>query len=372
MKKRLFTMLLAAGSLIVAAQNSDKITRVLEYRPAPGQHINRLFPSPELSDSYENALKFANNCLVDNKSMLGLGSFGGYVVVGFDHSIVNVPNEYDFQGLGNAFNGSSEPGIVMVCQDLNKNGQPDSDEPWYELAGSEYSNAETVKNYEITYYRPNPDGQKSNIKWTDNLGQEGEIIHISFATQNTMYPLWVKDDKMTFKGTKLRNTAHDTSGNGTYWVLDAFDWGYIDNNGNSDPIEKNGFKIEWAVDEHGNAVNLDYIDFIKIYTGQLQQAGWLGETSTEITGIVDLHPNAIIAGIDNTDIGINIIIYQNQITVNETYGLPYITNIYSITGNRILSAENTQNIDISSLASGMYIVQVTNQKHSVTQKFIKP
>ena len=78
--------------------------------------------------------------------MLGLGAFGGYVVVGFDRPIVNVPGEYDFKALGNAFTNSSEPGIVMVCQDLNKNGQPDADEPWYELAGSEYNHAETVHN----------------------------------------------------------------------------------------------------------------------------------------------------------------------------------------------------------------------------------
>ena len=48
----------------------------------------------------------------------------------------------------------------MVCQDLNKNGQPDADEPWYELAGSEYNHAETVHNYEITYYRPEPTDKK--------------------------------------------------------------------------------------------------------------------------------------------------------------------------------------------------------------------
>jgi hypothetical protein len=82
-------------------------------------------------------------------------------VVGFDHPIVNVPGEYDFKALGNAFTNSSEPGIVMVCQDLNKNGQPDADEPWYELAGSEYNHSQTVHNYEITYYRPEPDGQKA-------------------------------------------------------------------------------------------------------------------------------------------------------------------------------------------------------------------
>ena len=38
-----------------------------------------------MSDTPENALKFAENSLIDNKSMFGLGGFGGYVIVGFDH-----------------------------------------------------------------------------------------------------------------------------------------------------------------------------------------------------------------------------------------------------------------------------------------------
>ncbi len=29
------------------------------------------------------------------------------------------------------------------------------DDEWYEIAGSEYGHAKTVKNYEITYYKPN-------------------------------------------------------------------------------------------------------------------------------------------------------------------------------------------------------------------------
>ena len=280
------------------AQNSEKITRVLEYKPAPGQHINRLFPSAAMSDTYANALQFAANCLVDNKSMLGLGAYGGYVVVGFDHPIVNVPGEYDFKALGNAFTNSSEPGIVMVCQDLNKNGQPDADEPWYELAGSEYNHAETVHNYEITYYRPEPDGQKANIRWTDNQGGEGVVTHISFASQATMYPLWVTDNSMTFKGTKLRKNAVQ---NGSTWTLPAFEWGYVDNQANTAAIDKVGFKIEWAVDDSGNPVHLDYIDFIKVYTGLVQEAGWLGETSTEFAGIVDLHPQAVLTGLEQNN-----------------------------------------------------------------------
>lgn len=268
-------------------QNSEKISRVLEYKPAPGQHINRLFPTPEYSNTYANALAFANAKLVNNASLLGLGAYGGYVIVGFDHSIVNVAGQYDFKVLGNAYTNGAEPGIVMVCQDLNKNGVPDPNEPWYELAGSEYHDPTTVHNYEITYYRPEPDGQKSNIRWTDNQGNEGYVTHISYATQSTMYPLWVPENTLTFKGTKLRNNAVMS---GSYWTLPAFGWGYADNYSDTSADNLIGFNIDWAIDDSGNPVHLDYIDFIKIYTGLVQEAGVLGETSTEVAGVVDLHP----------------------------------------------------------------------------------
>ena len=284
----------------VNAQNSEKITRVLEYKPAPGQHINRLFPTPAYSDSPENALAFAASCLVDNKSMLGLGAYGGYVVVGFDHTIVNVPDAFDFKVLGNAYTNNAEPGIVMVCQDLNKNGVPDPNEPWYELAGSEYNNAHTIHNYQITYYRPNPDGQKSNIVWKDNKGNNGVVTHISFASQSTMYPLWIAEDSITFKGTRL---PENKVPNGSMWNLPAFDWGYVDNQSNISANDKIGFDIDWAVDDSGNPVCLDYVDFIKVYTGVVQEAGWLGETSTELAGIVDLNPQAI--GVNYPPVGEN-------------------------------------------------------------------
>lgn len=289
----LLTMLVVTNA---GALNSDKISRVLDYKPAPGQHINRLFPTPAMSDTYSNALAFANSKLVNNTSMLGLGAFGGYVIVGFDHSIVNVHGEYDFKALGNAFTNGAEPGIIMVCQDLNKNGIPDNNEPWYELAGSEYNNSQTVHNYELTYYRPLPDGQKSNIRWTDNQGNEGVVTHISFASQATIYPLWITENTMTFKGTLLPRNAVQS---GTTWTLPAVGTGYVDNYANSASIDKTGFNIDWAVDESGNPVNLTYIDFIKVYTAIQQEVPVLGETSTEFAGIVDLHPDLVISEIKN-------------------------------------------------------------------------
>ena len=53
--------------------------------------------------------------------------------------------------------------------------------------------------------------------------------------------------------------------------------------------------ISWAVDAEGNAVSLDHIDFVKCYNAMNQQCGWIGETSTEITGAEDLHLEASLA-----------------------------------------------------------------------------
>lgn len=300
-----FVLLMQAAS----AQNSDKISKVLEFKPAPGQHINRLFPTPAFSTTPDSVLIFASNCLVNNKSMLGLGAYGGSVVVGFDHSIVNVAGAYDFKVLGNAAVNGAEPGIVMVCQDLNKNGVPDPNEPWYELAGSEYNNPETIHHYEITYYRPDPDGLKSNIVWKDNKGGNGVVTHITFAPQATMYPLWIAQDSITFKGTRLPGNGVQ---NGSMWNLPAYDWGYADNHTNASAESKIGFDIDWAVDDSGNPIHLASIDFIKIYTAMVQEAGWIGETSTEVAGIVDLHPQEV--GATNPPVGENYMTLDLQST----------------------------------------------------------
>lgn len=76
-----------------------------------------------------------------------------------------------------------------------------------------------------------------------------------------------------------------------YWVQyryakDAY--GYADACPANDSLYSS-FDINWAVDEKGNPVALDHIDYIRVMTGIFQYCGWLGETSTEITSVVDLH-----------------------------------------------------------------------------------
>ena len=84
--------------------------------------------------------------------------------------------------------------------------------------------------------------------------------------------------------------------NGTFYLNVPFAWGYTDSFSTGDDFEKNGynsFDISWAVDKNGNKVELKTIDFVKVYSAQNINAGWLGEISTDIRGAVDLHIKAL-------------------------------------------------------------------------------
>ena len=269
-------------------------TKFFEYTPAPGQFINETktggFDGTQTTP--ETAIAYATKRMKDG-TWVSLGGFGGYIVVGFDHSIDNTGG-YDFGILGNSFKGSSEPGIVWVMQDENGNGLPD--ETWYELAGSETGKPETIQKYAVTYYRPTEPQQP--VKWTDSEGNSGEIDYLkAYHRQDYYYPLWIKEDSYTLTGTCLKARNYDQSGKGTYWVNEEYDWGYVDN---FSPIDRltdssnanaaanaNYFKISNAIDDKGNRVDLKYIDFIKVQVGVNAKSGWLGEISTEVFGFFD-------------------------------------------------------------------------------------
>ena len=269
-------------------------TIVFEYTPAPGQFINETktggFDGTQTTP--EAAAAYAAQRMKDG-IWVSLGGFGGYIVVGFDHSIDNTGG-YDFGIMGNSFKGSSEPGIVWVMQDQNGNGLPD--ETWYELAGSETGKPETIQNYSVTYYRPS-EPQKP-VQWTDSEGNSGQIDYWKqYHRQDYYYPLWIEEDSYTLTGTCLKARNYDTSGKGTYWVNEEYDWGYVDNfspidrltnsdNANAD-ANANYFKISNAIDNDGNLVSLKYIDFVKVQVAVNAKSGWLGEVSTEVFGFFD-------------------------------------------------------------------------------------
>ncbi|MBR1786926.1 MAG: cell surface protein [Paludibacteraceae bacterium] len=272
---------------------SPYIQQVVEYRPAPGQFINTM-PEYEQGDTEQTMLQKATLAIAHNNgSMVCLGSYGGYLTFRFDHTVVNIPDSLDFYIRGNAFftenksqdrpGGACEPGIVMVSIDENENGLPD--DIFYELAGSEYGNEQTKKNYSITYQQPATDTLE--ILWTDNYGDNGKVARNPYH-QQAYFPKWINED-LTFTGTCLPKNAELELLNGfPYFVLYAYDWGYADNAPN-DSTRLCSFNIDWAVDEKGNKVKLPCADFIRVYTGVNQQCGSIGEVSTEISGATDMH-----------------------------------------------------------------------------------
>ncbi len=302
MKKRILLTIFA----FVACLSKAQISEIIEYYPAPGQFINTGYSWPESVEKIKGPAEKAG--------LITLGFWGGYIIVGFDQPIENDPNNpygVDFTIFGNPFKGSSEPGIVQVMKDENGNGKPD--DTWYELMGSDHHLSSTKYNYAITY--TNPHG-KYEVPWTDNEGEHGVVNwkSVSGFHPQEFYPSPdsfpnVDPDSCTFHGTLLKNRTRVSGG---YWANWRFDYGYVDNNWMNDVslntpdnpytlTEREGsggdaFDIHWAIDKNGKHVDLDKIHWVKIYNGISQNAGWLGEISTEVKGITDVDPDPSVQG----------------------------------------------------------------------------
>jgi len=283
------------------------ISEIIEYTPAPGQFINTSYGNPDAAQSIVGSLT----------GLVSLGAFGGYIIFKFENPVENnFENPYgiDFTLFGNpASAGSAEPAIVYVMKDENNNGLPD--DIWYELAGSDYFFSSTVHNYEITYTNPQQSGA-ADVSWTDNQGESGYIFANDFHTQ-PYYPVYenfpaINQSEYSLYGTKIKAAVDLSDSENIKSYSRAF--GYADNHirGNTDlslpdnpyteePEGTGGdaFDISWAVDSNGNYVDLNEIDFIKVQCGVNADMDWLGELSAEITGAVDVTPDASANGAED-------------------------------------------------------------------------
>ena len=337
---KLVVLLSAAGALAAAADVAPYLTRVLDYSPAPGQFVNQI-PLCNPGDPYGKVLARTHEAICGSTEIvegelpsgavvtdtiitycpgtISLGGYGGSVTVAFDHPVANVEGAYDFEIYGNAIvadgsttGGSAEPGIVMVSIDANGNGLPD--DQWFELAGSEYANDATQHDFTITYFKPGDDhvakpggrpyDDTEYIRWESNddnaAKRSGYITKLEYHKQD-YWPLWLDDTELTFTGERLRGNVKPVNG---MIELQFFDWGYVDNKPSRDQasegdddnpgIYSDGFDISWAVNSNGKPVYLPWVDFIRVYNAMNQQVATLGETSTEVRGGRDFHPDAVI------------------------------------------------------------------------------
>lgn len=324
-----YTILFAAllCPLSPANAQSQQAVRVVEFCPAPGQFVNTL-PTIDNTMTKEQRLQACEEQLQDGNP-ISLGAAGGYITLALDQPIKNGKGS-DLRIIGNAFyaqndpvygdatiGGSIEPGIVYA----GVGASPETAE-WYELAGSEYYTTQR-HNFHITYYKPTAETGEHNIpfstfdqyikfdaKWTEPNGAErdttGYLMKNSFHSQ-TYWPLWEGKEDMTFKGGLLPDNAINYGGDGSdednpqNWIsyrYAADSYGYADAALKSDETYTT-FDLDWAVDNEGNPVKLSHADFIRIQTGVLQQCGWTGEMSTEVSSIENLH---LIPGYDDNPI----------------------------------------------------------------------
>ena len=260
-------------------QNKCDIDSVCQYMPAPGQFVGEMPKYEEGDDS----LSMADKCLelLQKGEMITLGGFGGYVTIRFGKTVYNLTGA-DFRIDGNAFAGSSEPGVVWVSADVNGNGKPD--DPWYELYGSEQAAGRSTQAYTVTYTKPS--ASNVDTPWIGSDGREGSILYNSYHN-HYYYPMWYDTDTKAFTGTLLPENMYQE---GTKWVMSSFEYGYVDNLSNSP--ENSSFDIDMAHDSNGLPVHLDNIRFIRIQCAAIGCNRVTGEQSTEVSTIYNLHPDA--------------------------------------------------------------------------------
>ena len=266
---------IAAERVTPRAANSTStaaVTKVWEYTPAAGQFINTGVNGRTPTEYAEQSLA--------KGSVVSLGGFGGRLVVGFDHSVM-CSGDYDLRIRGNAFDNSSEPGVVWVMQDSDGNGLPD--DTWYELRGSEHDADSTQHNAAIVYLR-DAAHPLADIQWRTSDGKCGIVERNIYHTANNYYPEW-EHTHLTLWGTLLPSRVVLR---GSSYIALPYDSGYVDNFGSDRDGVWNRFRISDAVRPDGTPANLSHIDFVMIQSAVSHCAPNIGEISTEVSAIEDI------------------------------------------------------------------------------------
>jgi len=247
-----------------------KALTLIDFLPAPNYNVSSFTTKEESLQKTQESIKEGRD--------IYLGTFGGYIITAFDHTVINAYGKRDFtvQMAEGSASTKYSPVSVAVAYDANKNGVADENE-WYEIAGSEYHKSSTVKNYEITYNKPDASASPvtgaaawqydtAYLSWTDNKNGSGKITKTYTRRRSNYYPAWLAA-AYTLKGTKVTIPIKDVSdGAGTTFNVGTFEWGY---GGIKDP----SIDISWAVDKEGKKVHLPGVDFVKVYVSTFTALG---------------------------------------------------------------------------------------------------
>jgi len=298
----------------VGAGESPFATVVIEYAPAPGQFVN----TPEFDDPTValGPPSGGGTHAPSNESIVTLGGFGGFVVLGFDHRVMDDPrNAYGMDAIvyGNAHWQSGSPQrrfaeCVTIEISLDANGNGIADDAWYLIPGSHITDL---------------DGQFLEVLWDDNVNDasyppaDADWIppgaHGVWSTSGYALPTAI------FGATVLVNPSPDPTIEGVFGYADSsptlvlgdLDADNVVDDAAMTPEEfytwpddpravgmspgaggGDAFDIAWAVDpETGEPANLPGFDFIRLTTAVNFVLPPFGEKSGEIDAVADVRPD---------------------------------------------------------------------------------
>ncbi len=297
----LLTIIAAAS----AAEPNPFAAYVLEYAPAPGQFVN----DPAFSNPAAALGPPAGMGLVDgnNESVVTLGGFGGYIVLGFAQTIMDHPlNPMGLDAIvfgnafwvGNANRHWAECATIEISLDVNGNGLPD--DPWYLIPGSHISDpsaqfVEMVWDADLLNPALIPPGRADTWTTSGYLlpgdpfsalvvvnpgvgGVEGIWGYAEFTPTLILGDLsgdnFVDDPFLTPEEFYRRPD-------------DPFTVGITPGSGGGD-----AFDIAWAIDpKSGEPASLPGFDFIRLTTAVQGAFTGIGEKSAEIDAVAMVRPD---------------------------------------------------------------------------------
>lgn len=337
---RIWTLLVVSSAYAVGEEGSPFAVRVLEFAPAPGQFVNH----PDFSDP-GRALgppSGGGTSAPNNTSVVSLGGFGGYIVLGFDHTVVDDtlnPFGMDAVVFGNAYWVGGNPNrhwaecaTIEISVDENGNGL--ADDPWFLIPGSHISH---------------PLSQFVIEQWDDDIKDEHYPPDDESWIPAGYSGTWETDafalPVVLFGATVVINPTANGNSEGIYGYGDyspTLVLGDLNGDGVVDDATRtpghfyttpddprrvgmttgsgggDAFDIAWAIDPFtGSAPELYGFDFIRLTSAVDSVSPILGEKSAEIDAVADVAPDPFGDADDDGDIDLaDAAYFQNCFGVN--------------------------------------------------------